>query len=143
MTTIDHDLELPTKSFDPDRKYQGQHFCHHVAKDAKWKPWRLKDFEFRDTGINTATVGLASVHVARILNESSERLASSHDADILFTFIMNGSMELAANKYQLSSLKAGDAYVIPPGLQYELVNISSDLELLEVSLPGNFKTIKH
>ena len=63
-----------------------------------------------------------------------------HDADILFTFVMNGSMELSAAEYDASTLKTGDAFTVPPDLTYSISECSDDLELLEVALPGKFQT---
>ncbi|MEL0129551.1 MAG: cupin domain-containing protein, partial [Paracoccaceae bacterium] len=60
--------------------------------------------------------------------------------DILFNFVMEGKMTLSADGQSTNKLTAGDAFVIPPNLMTEYSNISKDLELLEVSLPGVFKT---
>ena len=38
------------------------------------------------------------------------------------------------------SLVCGDAFVIPPNMKTKYTDISSDLELLEVSLLGKFET---
>ena len=65
VTTIDHEVELPTKVLNPDRVFGGQTFCRHQLKDAVWEPWRLAGFEARETGIGKATDGVASVQVAR------------------------------------------------------------------------------
>lgn len=143
MTTIDHEMELPTKNYFPEREFQGQRFCHHISKKSTWKPWRISGFEYRDTGINIATKGIASVHVAKALMSNSERQLISHDADILFTFVMQGEMQLYAEGHKKHKLHKGDAYVIPPNLKYQIIGYSNDLELLEVSLPGNFKTTIH
>jgi len=56
---------------------------------------------------------------------------------------MEGQMNLSAEGHETTTLKAGDAFVIPPGLIYKLGSISDNLELLEVSLPGSFNTTKH
>ena len=143
MTTIDHEMELPTQEYLPNRDFKGQWFCHHLLKDAIWKPWKLEGFEFRDTGINEATAGMASVHMARSLQGQSSMQFVSHDADILFTFVMKGEMELNAEEQELALLRKGDAYVIPPNMKHQITNLSIDLELLEVSLPGNYNTIHH
>ena len=37
------------------------------------------------------------------------------------------------------TLGAGDAYVIPPGLETMMSDCSADLELLEVAMPGEFE----
>ena len=54
------------------------------------------------------------------------------------TFVMSGSMELKAGGQELQTLKTGEAYVIPPDLKYSISNCSTDLELLEIALPGKF-----
>jgi quercetin dioxygenase-like cupin family protein len=37
-------------------------------------------------------------------------------------------------------LSAGDAFVIPPGMATRYGEVSPDLQLLEVALPGDFTT---
>ena len=68
VTTIDHEVELPTRVLNPHRVFGGQTFCRHQLKDAVWEPWRLAGFEARETGIGEATGGVASVQVARVTN---------------------------------------------------------------------------
>jgi len=143
MTSIDHEMELPTKEFRPEREFQGQKFCRHVFKKGTWSPWRIGGFVHMDTKVNEATKGIASVHIARPLNMKAEQHLISHDSDILFNFILKGKMELIVNGYDTKFLHKGEAYVIPPDLKYQISNYSDDLELLEVSLPGNFKTAYH
>ena len=138
MTTIDHDMDLPTKEIHPQREFQGQRFCHHRLIEAIWQPWRIAGFEYRDTGIIEATKGIVSVHVARYLNQGMPPSPISHDADIQFTFVMEGKMELVASEQESHVLQKGDAFVIPPNLPYQISNPFGSLELLQVSLPGNF-----
>jgi len=49
-------------------------------------------------------------------------------------------MTLTATGQPANELNSGDAFVIPPNILTEYSNLSEDLELLEVSLPGRFKT---
>lgn len=142
VTTVDHDLALPTSDLQPERNFGGQRFCHHRETDATWSPWRLAGFDARETGIVEATSGVASVQVARVAGEVPA-IVSSHTSDILFTFVMGGSVTLAGEGQGAHQLVAGDAYVVPPGLRTSLANPSPDLELLEVALPGRFDTIVH
>lgn len=135
MTTIDHEMELPTKTYRPDREFQGQRFCHHQMKDAVWKAWRIPGFEFRDTGISKTSAGVASVHVARPLKKGIHSGKILHNVDILFTFVKNGEVILLAEGHNQHILRKGDAFVIPPQLEYELRDCSADLELIEVALP--------
>ncbi len=136
MTTIDHDMELPTLAYRPDRVFQGQTFCRHQLRHAIWQPWRLDGFEHRDTGVARASDGLAAVHVARPQSPTPADISTSHDFDIHFTFVLQGSLVLGAAAHDDRTLKEGDTFVIPPGLTYQLSRLSSDLELLEITLPG-------
>jgi quercetin dioxygenase-like cupin family protein len=141
MTSIDHEMELPTARFLPQREFQGQTFCHHRLQDAVWMPWRIKGFEHRDTGVNQATKGVASVQVVRPAQTAEKPQPCSHNTDILFSFVMKGSLDLQAEGYALQHLQQGDAFVLPPGLQSQIVGFSDDLEFLEVALPGAFETV--
>ena len=142
VTTIDHELILPTPARNPDRVFGGQKFCHNKAAEAVWHPGRIAGFEARDTGIADATLGVASVQVARRRDGAPEQ-TTSHKTDILFTFVMEGTMTLRAQGRDSHDLTAGDAFVIPPDTRTAYANCSSDLKLLEVSLPGFFETITH
>ena len=37
-------------------------------------------------------------------------------------------------------LKAGDCHIIPPGLSHTVTGWSEDVELLEITAPGHYKT---
>lgn len=142
VTTVDHDMTLPNATVNPHRDFGGQVFCRSEAKDATWKPWRLRGFESRDTGIGHATAGVASVCVVRCAGASDSEV-TSHASDILFTFVMAGSVTLHGEGQGAHGLTEGDAYVVPPHLKTSLTDISPDLQLLEVSLPAEFETITY
>lgn len=138
ITTIDHEMELPNGQPNPLRRFQGQRFVHHKVEDAVWGPFRLPGFEARDTGIADGTIGVAGVQVAR--RSTGATGWASHDSDILFTFVMEGTMTLDGEGRDPFPLTPGDAFVIPPGMAVRYAEPSNDLELLEVSLPGVFAT---
>jgi quercetin dioxygenase-like cupin family protein len=139
VTTLDHRMELPTVRIDANKNFHGQRFCRHQVDRAVWEPWRVHGFEARDTGIGMATGNVASVKVVRPTPEAGAQ-AASHDADIWFAFVLAGEMTLCAEGNDDRRLEAGDAFVIPPGLTTVLGDCSAELELLEVSLPGAFRT---
>jgi len=72
--------------------------------------------------------------------EGGNAPATKHDADIHFTFVMDGTMTLAAEGQEDRDLQRGDAFVIPPGMVSQYKECSDDLELLEVALRGDFTT---
>lgn len=138
VTTIDHDMALPNGPANPDRMFQGQRFVHHKADEAMWQPFRMAGFQSRDTTIAAHTGNVAGVHVVR--RGKGTPVWASHDSDILFTFVMDGTMELQGEGRDPYTLEAGDAFVVPPGMKVRYSAPSDDLELLEVSLPGAFRT---
>lgn len=138
ITTIDHDFTLPNGKGDPAREWDGQTFVHHVKDKAVWEPFRIPGFTARDTGITKGTKGVAGIQVVR--KGQGAPVAASHDADIHFTFVMEGKMTLAAEGQPERALEAGDAFVIPPGMIATYRDVSDDIELLEVALRGDFKT---
>jgi len=139
VTEIDHEMTLPTPDYRPDREWDGQRFVHDIGAKGAFQPFRLPGFVARDTSINANTKGVASVMVAR--PDGGETRWTRHDGDILFTFVMSGSMVLEGEGKEPYRLSPGDAFVIPPGMTTHYAEPSADLELLEVTLPGNPPTV--
>jgi catechol 2,3-dioxygenase-like lactoylglutathione lyase family enzyme len=142
LTTMDHELGLPSLRLQPERRWNGQRFCHSELETLPWRRWRLPGFEARDTGIGAATGGMAGVHVARPV-AGVQAVATRHSADLLFTFVLSGTVMLHGDGQLPQRLAEADAYVVPPGMATELRDCSADLSLLEVSLPGHFATAIH
>lgn len=138
VTTIDHEMELPNGPPNPERQFHGQKFVHHKAPEAEWVPFRIPGFTCRDTTIAQNTQNVAGVQVIRPDGAAAQR--SWHESDILFTFVLEGQMTLEGEGRDPFDLAAGDAFVIPPNMTTCYNNASTDLELLEVSLPGRFAT---
>lgn len=139
VTEIDHEMELPTPHQRPDREWDGQKFVHNLGKDGVFKPFRVPGFEARDTTINDNTGGVASVMVARPAG-TGEPVWTRHRGDILFNFVMSGTMLLEGEDKEPYRLEKGDAFVIPPNMATRYSEPSEDLQLLEVTLPGSFET---
>ena len=152
VTTIDHDMELPTGRFLPERDFGGQKFIWHKSNEATWTEWDEKTFDVRDSGISEASAHVASVKVLRVNeksgvedngNISATSMWMSHNSDIHFTFVLEGSATLSAMGQEDQKLSAGEAFVLPPDTKNKLSNCSMDLELLQVSLPAGFVTTIH
>lgn len=143
ITEIDHDMTLPTPHLRPDREWpdeqgRGQRFVHNIGADADWTDFRLPGFIARDTTINDATKSVAGVKVVR--RGVGTPVWAKHNADIHFTFVMEGTMTLEGAGQDPHALSAGDAFVIPPDMPARYADPSDDLQLLEVTLAGEFAT---
>lgn len=140
VTEIDHEMALPTPHNRPDREWDGQKFVHSLAKNGVFEPFRVPGFDARDTTINENTKGVACVKVAK--PNGDETVWTKHNGDILFNFVMSGEMTLEGEGKDPYRLTPGDAFVIPPGMATKYTDPTSDLQLLEVNLPGEFDTEK-
>ncbi|QLQ20196.1 MAG: cupin domain-containing protein [Exiguobacterium profundum] len=139
VTEIDHSMTLPNDKLDPDREWDGQRFVHDIGAKGEFHPFRLPGIEARDTSIHANTKGVASVMVAR--PDGGETRWTRHEGDILFTFVMAGGMVLEGEGKEPYRLSPGDAFVIPPGMATRYAEPTADLQLLEVTLPGNPATV--
>ena len=75
--------------------------------------------------------------------DGTAAVVTSHDADIHFTFVLQGGMRLRTSGREAQDLRAGDAFAVPPRTRTACERCTADLELLEVSLPGRFETTVH
>jgi quercetin dioxygenase-like cupin family protein len=136
-THADPALDLPTGRHLPGRQFGGQRFVRHVAADAAWQPWASSQgapgFEARDTGIAAATDGLAGAVTVRANGPDVARI--SHHGELLFLFVLRGSLRLESAAHGRHELADGDSVVLPAGELYTLSN-ARDLELLDVRLPA-------
>ncbi len=133
-TFADHDMQLPTANVRPDRRFGEQRFVRHEAASATWRPWRHEGFEVRDTGLAAATNGVGGAGVVCALGTASAKM-TSHDAELVFAFVLRGAITLRREGHTDERLTEGDSFVIPAATKYALAD-AADLELLDVTLPA-------
>ena len=135
VTEIDHEMTLPTAHYRPDREWDGQRFVHDIGKEGIFQP--VPHPGFRGAGYDDPRkhpgCGLGDGGAAN----GQPAPWTVHDGDILFTFVMSGAMTLEGEGKDPYRLSPGDAFVIPPGMATRYADATPDLELLEVTLPGN------
>ncbi len=134
-TSVEHVITLPTPDVRPDRDFGGQFFVRHQLVAAVWQPWRVAGFECRDTGIATATAGLAGVRVVRVTGEPFSDLVT-HGGEFQFWYVLAGTATLSCQGRKEERLARGAAVAVPAGTPHRLHGPSSDLEFLEVTLPA-------
>lgn len=129
---------LPTGIIEPQRGYgpDGHRFVFHRAEEATWAPWRLAGYECRDTGITAATDGLAGARVVRPVG-SPAPVSTSHSAEFVFGFVLDGQVTLTADGHGEHRLTEGDSFVVPAGVLHTLSNPTPEFQLLDVTLPGD------
>jgi quercetin dioxygenase-like cupin family protein len=138
-TVVEHELALPTERLAPERSFGGQRFVRHQAATASWSPWHVDGFVCRDTGIADATSGLAGVRVVRAdVGAAAGGLGAlrQHDGELLFVFVLAGTVTLEGDDRDPLALAPGDSVVVPPAWVHRWAGWSADVELLEVTLPA-------
>ncbi len=100
-------------------------------------------FVYRQLGVDKATGGAYDAHVIRGVPGSKPPIAEHKhtELDFLFVYILKGWMKFDYVGYGEHTLKAGDCHIIPPGLSHTVTGWSEDVELLELTSPGHYKTI--
>ena len=64
----------------------------------------------------------------------------SHVAELVFFFVLKGSVTLELMGRGIEPFNRGDSVVLPSNFSYTLVESTQDLELLEVTLPDIVET---
>ena len=132
-TYTDHLLELPNSKTDPSRIFSGQRFLFFLEEKTAWEKHSSGGL-FRDTEIGSATRGIAEVRVLRPDNNKSNN-TRSHQGELLFYFVLKGSMELNLEEQGTSLFREGDSTSIPLGMNYSFGKVSENTEILEVHMP--------
>jgi len=130
-TPLPSGLTLPDRGYGPD----GHRFVFHQAASATWAPWRLKGYEYRDTGIAAAMDGVAGVRVVRPIGAPAT-VTTQHDAEFLFHFVLDGAITLQRGDDTPLRLGEGDSFVMPAHTPYTLSDPTADVQLLDVTLPA-------
>ena len=128
-TCADHDMALPNGRIDGDRRFSGQRFLRHIAKDTPWT--RFGEGEAQETAMLDATGGLADVRTIRPNGAPIIRL-SPHQGELVFGFVLEGRAEMELDRGR-HPLQTADAFVIPPGQAWQLDRMSDDFRLLHVT----------
>jgi len=144
-TMYEHEIALPTAACRPDRDFGGQRFVRHVAAEATRVASAVDGLELRDTGIATATDGLAGavvVGAAMPVDESSCVL--THDAEFVLVVGLDGNalitIDVGAGDERSVSIAARDAIALPPGARWRWSCWDADFEFLQVSLGADAVT---
>jgi len=98
-------------------------------------------FEYRDLGIKDATQGRYAAHVIRAVpGRHSEGQWHIHKLDFQMVYVTKGWVvfEYEGNGEQM--LREGSCVLQPPGIKHRELRHSDDMELLEITSPGDFVT---
>jgi len=118
-------------------------FSIQHAKDGSFVQDGLRTyFEYRDLGIKDSTDGKAVMHVIRA-REGTHASGEwhRHEVQLQIVYVLKGWAIFEYEGHGQHRLEAGTCVHQAPGLRHREIAHSEDLELVEIVLPGDFKTI--
>lgn len=134
----------PVASKKPARPKQRIAISHHREEDFKADGLRAYA-KYRDLGIADATHGLAQAHVIRLQGPCDPAEVSKlhfHDVDFQMVYVLKGWVKTYMDGQGETLMKEGSAWTQPPKIKHMILDYSDDVELLEVILPAEFKTVE-
>ena len=117
---------------------------HHREEDFKADGLRTYA-QYRDLGIANATHGLAQAHVIRLIGPCNPAEVSKlhfHDVEFQMVYVLKGWVKTYLEGQGETMMKEGSAWTQPPRIKHLILDYSDDVELLEVILPAEFKTVE-
>ncbi len=119
-------------------------FSASHAKDAVFRDGGLRScFEYRDLGISSATGGRAMAHVIRAKPGGHAGFGwHKHNLDFQMYYVLRGWVKFDYEGVGEVTAEAGSCVHQPPGIRHAEIAHSDDLELIEITLPGEFETVE-
>ena len=117
---------------------------HHREEDFRADGLRAYA-HYRDLGFADATNGLAQAHVIRLIGPCDPAEVSKlhfHDVDFQMVYVLKGWVKTYMEGQGESLMEQGSAWIQPPRIKHLIMDYSDDVELLEVILPAEFKTVE-
>jgi mannose-6-phosphate isomerase-like protein (cupin superfamily) len=117
---------------------------HHREEDFKADGLRAYA-QYRDLGIKDASHGLAQAHVIRLLGPCNPQEVSKlhyHDVEFQMVYVLKGWVKTYMEGQGETTMREGSCWTQPPRIRHMILDYSDDVELLEVILPADFKTVE-
>jgi hypothetical protein len=117
---------------------------HHREEDFKADGLRTYA-KYRDLGFAAATQGLAHAQVIRLVGPCNPAEVSKlhfHDLEFQMVYVLKGWVKTYMEGQGETLMQQGSAWTQPPRIKHLIMDYSDDVELLEVVLPAEFKTVE-
>jgi hypothetical protein len=128
----------------PARPKQRIAISHHREEDFKADGLRAYA-KYRDLGIAAASHGLAQAHVIRLQGPCDPAEVSKlhfHHVDFQMVYVLKGWVKTYMEGQGETLMTEGSAWTQPPKIKHMILDYSDDVELLEVILPAEFRTVE-
>ena len=139
----------------PKAKTQGMgfNFSANYKKNAIWEDGLRDFFEYRDLGIKDATDGQVKAHIIRVRDGGDASGLHTtgmhiHELDFQMIYVLKGWIKFVYEvpgsdgivRTEEHTFGPGDCCLQPPVIVHNELECSNDLELLEITSPGQYGT---
>jgi quercetin dioxygenase-like cupin family protein len=112
------------------------------ASNPVYKPGRRDFFKYRDLGVTDATSGKMRAQITSATQGLGRPTGwHYHVCEHQLVYMLKGWVDLEFEDGTKIHLQAGDSLMIPGGLRHNETGTADELELLEVSVPAEMKTV--
>jgi uncharacterized RmlC-like cupin family protein len=122
-----------------------QRFSVSHLNEADFKADGLRSYAlYRDLGIAAASGGLCQAHVIRLLSPATDEVRKRHlhEPELQLIYVLKGWVKNEFEGEGIQMMSAGSCWLQPPGIEHTVLDYSPDVELLEIIVPANFKTVE-
>ena len=122
-----------------------QRFTVSHLNDADFKRDGLRSYAlYRDLGIAAASGGLCQAHVIRLLSPCTDEVRKRHlhEPELQLIYVLQGWVKNEFEGEGVQMMSAGSCWLQPPGIKHTVLDYSADVELLEIIVPADFKTVE-
>ena len=123
-----------------------QHVAISHHRDEDFKADGLRAYaQYRDLGVVEASGGVARAHVIRLIGPCDPNEVSKlhfHDVDFQMVYVLKGWVKTYMEGVGETTFQIGSSWTQPPRIKHLIMDYSDDVELLEVILPADFKTVE-
>jgi uncharacterized RmlC-like cupin family protein len=124
---------------------QVQRFTVSHLDDAEFKQDGLRSYAlYRDLGIAATSGGLCQAHVIRLESPCTDevRKQHQHETELQLIYVLQGWVKNEFEGEGVQMMSAGSCWLQPPGIRHTVLDYSPDVELLEIIVPADFKTVE-
>ena len=113
-------------------------------KSGKFKTGLRSYAAYRDLGVHQATDGAVQAHVIRLLGACKPDVVSIrhlHGVQFQFLYMLKGWMIGEYNGRRVK-MEEGSCWIQPNSIPHTVLDYSENCEMIELILPGDFKTVE-
>ncbi len=125
-------------------RWTAQDFMVQHLKSGKFKTGLRSYAAYRDLGVHQATDGAVQAHVIRLLGACDPDVVSIrhlHGVQFQFLYMLKGWMIGEYNGRRVK-MEEGSCWIQPNSIPHTVLDYSENCEMIELILPGDFKTVE-